>query len=95
MGAPLIETAVARLRDLILDGTLEPGDRLPREQDLCTQLGLSRNTVREAVRALVTARVLDVRRGDGTFVTDLTPELLLGGIGGHRALGRHESRRDP
>ncbi|MGW0826947.1 FadR/GntR family transcriptional regulator [Streptomyces sp. NPDC002845] len=81
MGAPLIETAIARLRDLILEGVLKPGDRLPREQDLCTQLGLSRNTVREAVRALVTARVLDVRRGDGTYVTDLTPELLLGGIG--------------
>lgn len=81
MGAPLIETAIGRLRDLVLDGTLKPGDRLPREQDLCEQLGLSRNTVREAVRALVTARVLDVRRGDGTYVTDLTPELLLGGIG--------------
>jgi GntR family transcriptional repressor for pyruvate dehydrogenase complex len=36
--------------------------------------------VREAVRALVTARVLDVRRGDGTFVTSLRPELLLEGI---------------
>ena len=37
--------------------------------------------MREAVRALVTARVLDVRRGDGTFVTSLRPELLLAGIG--------------
>ena len=44
-------------------------------------LGASRNTVREAVRALVTARVLDVRRGDGTYVTSLRPELLLEGIG--------------
>jgi hypothetical protein len=35
----------------------------------------------EAVRALVTARVLDVRRGDGTYVTSLRPELLLAGIG--------------
>ena len=37
--------------------------------------------MREAVRALVTARVLDVRRGDGTYVTSLRPELLLAGIG--------------
>ncbi len=36
--------------------------------------------MREAVRALVTARVLDVRRGDGTFVTSLRPELLFDGI---------------
>jgi len=43
-------------------------------------LGASRNTVREAVRALVTARVLDVRRGDGTYVTSLGPELLLEGM---------------
>jgi GntR family transcriptional repressor for pyruvate dehydrogenase complex len=43
-------------------------------------VGASRNTVREAVRALVTARVLDVRRGDGTYVTSLRPELLLEGV---------------
>ena len=49
-------------------------------QELATLLGASRNTVREAVRALVTARVLDVRRGDGTYVTSLRPELLLEGI---------------
>jgi len=44
-------------------------------------LGCSRSTAREAVRALVMARVLDVRRGDGTYVTSLQPELLLEGIG--------------
>ena len=81
MSAPLIEAAIASIRDLIVDGSLLPGDRLPAEQELATQLGLSRNTTREAVRALVTVKVLDVRRGDGTFVTSLTPELLLEGIG--------------
>ncbi len=80
MAAPLTETAIDRLRELIASGTLRPGDRLPPEAELATQLGASRNTVREAVRALVTARVLDVRRGDGTFVTSLRPELLLDGI---------------
>lgn len=80
MAAPLTETAIDRLRELIASGTLQPGDRLPPESELAAQLGASRNTVREAVRALVTARVLDVRRGDGTFVTSLRPELLFDGI---------------
>lgn len=80
MAAPLTETAIDRLRDLIASGALRPGDRLPPEAELAVQLGASRNTVREAVRALVTARVLDVRRGDGTYVTSLRPELLLDGV---------------
>jgi len=80
VAAPLTELAIDKLRDLIATGELRPGDRLPPEADLAAQLGASRNTVREAVRALITARVLDVRRGDGTFVTSLRPELLLDGI---------------
>ena len=81
MAAPRTETAIARIRDLITSGALAPGSRLPPEQELAAQLGLSRNTAREAVRALVTVRVLDVRRGDGTYVTSLTPDLLLEGVG--------------
>jgi GntR family transcriptional repressor for pyruvate dehydrogenase complex len=81
VAAPRTETAIARIRDLILSGRLPAGSRLPPEHELAAQLGLSRNTAREAVRALVTARVLDVRRGDGTYVTSLTPSLLLEGVG--------------
>ena len=66
---------------MIASGRLLPGSKLPSEGDLATELGASRNTVREAVRGLVTARVLDVRRGDGTYVTSLRPEQLLEGIG--------------
>ena len=65
---------------MIASGRLLPGARLPAESELAGELGASRNTVREAVRALVTARVLDVRRGDGTYVTSLRPELLLEGV---------------
>jgi GntR family transcriptional repressor for pyruvate dehydrogenase complex len=81
MAAPLTETVIQRIRDQIATGVLGPGSRLPAESELAAELGASRNTVREAVRALVTARVLDVRRGDGTFVTSLRPDLLLGGVG--------------
>ena len=81
MAAPLTEAAIRRMHDMIASGRLLPGQRLPPEADLAAELGASRNTLREAVRGLVTARVLDVRRGDGTYVTSLRPELLLEGIG--------------
>jgi GntR family transcriptional repressor for pyruvate dehydrogenase complex len=90
LAAPRTETAIARIRDLIVAGELAPGSRLPPEHELAAQLGLSRNTAREAVRALVTARVLDVRRGDGTYVTSLSPGLLLEGIGSAVELMRDE-----
>ncbi|MDH2430768.1 FadR/GntR family transcriptional regulator [Sphaerisporangium sp. TRM90804] len=77
----LTEQAIVRIRRLIMDGVLSPGSRLPPEQELAVELGLSRNLLREAVRSLVTTRVLEVRRGDGTFVTSLMPELLLEGVG--------------
>src|ERR671939_1607505 len=81
MAVPLTEMAIDKIRSMITSGDLPPGARLPPEQELASQLGSSRNTTREAVRALVTARVLDVRRGDGTYVTSLKPDLLLKGVG--------------
>jgi len=81
MAAPLVEAAIERMRQLIASGKWRPGDRLPSEAELSLQLGVSRSSTREAVRALMAARVLDVRRGDGTYVTSLSPELLLEGIG--------------
>ena len=78
MGA--IESAISKLRDLIASGALAPGDRLPPEPELAALVGVSRNTLREAVRALIHAKVLDVRRGDGTYVTSLEPHLLLSGL---------------
>jgi GntR family transcriptional repressor for pyruvate dehydrogenase complex len=80
LSAPRTEAAIQNMRAMIASGRLSPGARLPAEAELATMVGASRNTVREAVRALVTARVLDVRRGDGTYVTSLRPELLLEGI---------------
>ena len=75
------DQAIGKIRDLIIAGDLRPGMRLPPEKDLSAMLGLSRGSMREAVKALEVARVLDVRRGDGTYVTSLAPQLLLQGIG--------------
>lgn len=56
------------------------GDRLPPEKELAERLGLSRNSLREAVKALELIGVLDVRRGDGTYVTSLDTNLLNGAV---------------
>lgn len=71
------DEAILRIKEMLLVGELRPGDRLPPEKELSDRLGLSRNSLREAVKALELIRVLDVRRGDGTYVTSLEPRLLL------------------
>ena len=71
------DEAILRIKEMIVSGELAPGDRLPPEKELSDKLGLSRSSLREAVKALEVIRVLDVRRGDGTYVTSLEPDLLL------------------
>ncbi|WKX69453.1 FadR/GntR family transcriptional regulator [Streptomyces sp. XD-27] len=75
------DEAIEKIKDMIVSGALRPGDRLPKESELAAELGLSRNSLREAVRALSLIRILDVRQGDGTYVTSLDPELLLQELG--------------
>jgi GntR family transcriptional repressor for pyruvate dehydrogenase complex len=77
----LTDEAISRIRTMIQSGQLPPGARLPPEHELATQMGISRSGIREAVKVLAAARVLDVRRGDGTYVTSLEPALLLQGVG--------------
>ncbi|MFE6688794.1 FadR/GntR family transcriptional regulator [Streptomyces sp. NPDC057743] len=71
------DEAIEKIKGMIVSGALRPGDRLPKESELAAELGLSRNSLREAVRALALIRILDVRQGDGTYVTSLDPQLLL------------------
>jgi GntR family transcriptional regulator, transcriptional repressor for pyruvate dehydrogenase complex len=71
------DEAIEKIKAMITSGALRAGDRLPKEADLAADLGLSRNSLREAVRALSLVNILDVRRGDGTYVTSLEPPILL------------------
>jgi GntR family transcriptional repressor for pyruvate dehydrogenase complex len=87
----LTDRAITHIRELILSGALLPGAKLPAEQQLASELGMSRNLTREAVKALVVARVLEIRRGDGTYVTSLKPALLLEGLGSAVALLRGDT----
>ncbi|MFJ9949395.1 FadR/GntR family transcriptional regulator [Kitasatospora sp. NPDC091207] len=78
---PVTDEAIEKIKAMIVSGELRPGSRLPKEADLAERLGLSRNSLREAVKALSLIRVLDVRQGDGTYVTSLEPHLLLDALG--------------
>ncbi len=75
------DRAIASIQELIRTGELRPGARLPPENELAAQLGIGRSSIREAIKALALIRVVDVRQGDGTYVTSLEPQLLLEGVG--------------
>ncbi|MEU2202607.1 FCD domain-containing protein [Isoptericola sp. NPDC019482] len=62
------ELVVEHLTDLVERGEWPVGSRIPAEPELVARLGVGRNTVREAVRALEHAGILEPRRGDGTYV---------------------------
>ncbi|HET8601334.1 MAG TPA: FadR/GntR family transcriptional regulator [Segeticoccus sp.] len=65
----LVGQVVAQLQELIGSGEWPVGSRLPPEQELGELLGVGRSTVREAVRALSHTGVIEVRQGDGSYVT--------------------------
>lgn len=71
------EAIVNRIRDSISRGELRPGDRLPPERDLASQLGVSRMAVREGIKVLSAMGLVEVRQGDGTFVRHVRAENLL------------------
>ncbi|MFD5299201.1 FadR/GntR family transcriptional regulator [Streptomyces mutabilis] len=64
----LSEQVIAALRQQIASGEWPVGSRIPAEPELVDQLGVARNTVREAVRALAHNGLLDIRQGSGTYV---------------------------
>ncbi|WP_394616238.1 FadR/GntR family transcriptional regulator [Lentzea sp. JNUCC 0626] len=66
--AGLVDQVIEQMRGAITTGEWPVGQRIPPEPELVTALGVGRNTVREAVRALSHAGLLEVRQGDGTFV---------------------------
>lgn len=72
----LAQQTAQRLYNLIAaEKKLAPGQKLPNELELSQEMGVSRATLREAIRALVTQGVLEVRRGKGTFVSPRAGEL--------------------
>lgn len=65
------------ITDLLISRELKPGDQLPTELELAQQLGVGRNSVREAVKSLSYLGVVEIRRGIGTFVATSMPASVL------------------
>ena len=69
------QTAQRLYARIVAEKRLRPGDKLPNEVELSAQLGVSRATLREAIRTLTAQGVLEVRRGKGTFVSAAVEEM--------------------
>jgi GntR family transcriptional regulator, transcriptional repressor for pyruvate dehydrogenase complex len=76
------EAVADQIREQLQSGALQPGDRLPPERDLAEQFSLSRNTVREALRSLEMAGVLEFRKGatGGAFVREGRGDAVIAGF---------------
>ncbi|AIC18188.1 MULTISPECIES: FadR/GntR family transcriptional regulator [Pseudomonas] len=64
----LVDQALEQLRQRINDGAWSIGQRLPTEPELAAELGISRNTVREAMRVLAFSGLVEIRQGDGSYL---------------------------
>ena len=80
-GGSRTQQAAAVLTDLITSGQIQAGEFLPSEQELCRQLGVSRATVREALRMLETRGLVTTRHGVGVQVADETHRVVSESIG--------------
>jgi len=83
--SPIVRESVAemvarRILDMVTARALKPGDQLPPERDLAESLGVSRPSVREAIRGLAILGVVQSRQGGGAYITKLDGDALLGPI---------------
>jgi GntR family transcriptional repressor for pyruvate dehydrogenase complex len=71
------EGVAKQLQHLIEEGVLSPGDMLPPERELAERFGVSRSSVRDAIRTLELVGMVEARQGEGTVVADASPEALV------------------
>ncbi len=73
----IYEEIVEQIRQLIVDGRLKSGDKLPSERELVESLKVSRSSIREALSALEMMGILEVRTGEGTFIKDMKADSMI------------------
>lgn len=72
-----VDTVINKIVDGVLTGVYKPGDKLPTEIQLADMLSVSKNTVREAIKILVAYGAIEIRRPEGTFITEkFSPRML-------------------
>jgi GntR family transcriptional repressor for pyruvate dehydrogenase complex len=89
----LYEKIVDQIENRILSGELKLGEHLPSERELAEQFRVSRTAVREAVKTLSEKRLVQVRRGRGTFVTNGTSQAMRHSLGLMIKIGQAEGSR--
>lgn len=73
----VVQNIIDRLTDALISGSLKPGEKLPTEPELARDFGVGRNSIREAVRILVSYGILEIRRADGTYVcSGFSPKMI-------------------
>src|SRR6059036_4339979 len=73
----IYEEIVRQVKQLIAEGKLKSGDRLPPERDLAEKFMVSRTSVREALRALQSLGLIEIRAGEGAFIRDISVDTLI------------------
>ena len=73
----IAEEVADRIRELMLDGTFPAGDPLPSERHLAERFGVSRGSIRDALRTLETIGLVETRHGQGTFPLELSVDRLV------------------
>ncbi len=73
----IAEEVADRIRELMLDGTFPSGDPLPSERHLAERFGVSRGSIRDALRTLETIGLVETRHGQGTFPLELSVDRLV------------------
>ncbi len=84
------EEVVKRLIGLVNNGAVRPGERLPSERELMEQLNVGRSSVREALRSLTLAGLLETRPGSGTYVTQNLSNFIVEQVEWSALLRKHE-----
>ncbi len=72
----IYEEIVEQVRQLILNGHLKPGDRLPSEKQLIDSFRVSRSSIREALSALEMMGIVEVRTGEGAYICQMEPDKI-------------------
>lgn len=67
-GKKVYELVIEQIREKILNGEIKKGDKLPSERELSEQMGVSRTSIREAVRVLETMGLIESKQGEGNFI---------------------------
>ena len=89
----LVDQTLEQLRLRIAQGVWAVGERLPTEPELCAELGISRNTVREAMRVLAFSGLIEIRQGDGSYLRSMTDPLGTMRALSHCTLGQAQETR--